>query len=121
MILKHIPEQSGLLKISRPVFYAQGFRYRNLYMVYIPSIPDRLKDGVGKSEHQDVLDGLFTQVVVDTVYLMHLSWSNTNLNMLTLLNNEKIAPNGHTVRQNGLLLNTIHPRKSAKSDALKPN
>jgi hypothetical protein len=48
---------------------AYGFGYRNLNMVYKIAVPDRLKNRVGKPEHQDILDRFLSEVMVDAVYL----------------------------------------------------
>ena len=39
-------------------------------MIHITTIPNRLEYGVGKAEHQNVLDGLFGQIMVDPENLM---------------------------------------------------
>ena len=38
-------------------------------MIDISAIPDRFEDAVGKTERHDVLDGFFSQVVIDAVNL----------------------------------------------------
>ena len=38
-------------------------------MIDVVTVPDRLEDGIGKAEDQDVLNRLFAQVVIDAVNL----------------------------------------------------
>jgi len=53
--------------ITAPVLYPQGFRNGNLYMINIVAIPNRFKDGVGKPEHEDILNGFLTEIMIDAV------------------------------------------------------
>ncbi len=39
-------------------------------MVDVPAVPHRLEDAVGETEHQDVLNRLLPQVVIDPVHLV---------------------------------------------------
>ena len=42
----------------------------DLHVVDVAAIPDRLEDAVAEAEHQDVLDGLLAEVVIDPVDLV---------------------------------------------------
>ena len=66
MILDHVAQGPGLIIIMAPVFHADLFGHGDLDMIDVASVPDRLKQGIGKAEGQDILDGLLTQIVVDT-------------------------------------------------------
>ena len=70
VVLKHVPQDTGLFVIISPVFNAEGFRGNNADMIDISAVPDGLKDGVGKAEHQYVLYGFFCQVMIDPEDLM---------------------------------------------------
>src|SRR5439155_17876237 len=69
VILKNISQRARALVVLAAAFDADVFRHRDLDVVDIATIPDRLKDAVGKTENQDVLDRLLPQVVVDPVDL----------------------------------------------------
>jgi len=45
------------------------FEHRNLHMVDVVAVPERLEDGIGEAKDHDVLHGLFAQVVVEAVDL----------------------------------------------------
>ena len=47
----------------------QALGHRDLHVVDVLAVPDRLEDAVGEAEDQDVLDRLLAQVVVDAVDL----------------------------------------------------
>jgi len=70
MVLKHVPQGAGLFIVPRAVFNAHGFGGGNLHMINVFPVPDRLIDGVSEAEHQNILNGLFPQIVVDAVDLI---------------------------------------------------
>ena len=43
---------------------------RDLHVVDVVAVPDRLEDAVGEPQHQDVLHGLLAEVMVDAIDLM---------------------------------------------------
>ena len=65
VVLHHVAQRAGLL-VKRPAaFHAQRLRRRNLHVIDVVPIPDRLEDSVGEPEHQNVLHRLLAQIVVD--------------------------------------------------------
>ena len=65
MVLHHVAQRAGLL-VERPApFHTQRLRCRDLHVIDVIAIPDRLEDPVGEPEHQNVLHRLFAQVVID--------------------------------------------------------
>ena len=48
---------------------ADGFGDSNLDVVDKIAVPDRLKNGVGETEHQNILDGFLAEIMVDAVNL----------------------------------------------------
>src|SRR5690349_773274 len=50
MVLKHVPQHPGFIIIGRAVLYAKRFRGHDLDMVDVAPVPNRLKNGVGKTE-----------------------------------------------------------------------
>ncbi len=70
MVLHHITKCAGLL-IERPAaFDPDIFGGRNLYVIDVVTIPDRLENAVRESEKQNVLNGLFAQLVIDAEKLI---------------------------------------------------
>ena len=69
MVLDHIPKRTGLLVVRAAPFHADRFRRRDLHVVDIGAVPERLENPVAETERHDVLDGLFAEIVVDPVDL----------------------------------------------------
>src|SRR5690349_16864162 len=59
------------------MFHPQRLRCCDLDMVNILAIPDRLDDGVGEPEGEDVLHRLFAEIVVNAIDLL-LVYGPTN-------------------------------------------
>jgi len=70
--LEHIPHDASLIVIIGATPHVYALRYRNLHVIDVMLIPDRLKNGVGKAEVQDILRRLFAQIMVDAVNLAFL-------------------------------------------------
>ena len=76
MIWNHVAQCPRLIEISTTLLYTHRLRIRDLYMIDVTPVPDRLENGVVKPENHDVLYGLLTQVVinaVDLVFAQHTS------------------------------------------------
>ena len=69
MILEHVAQKSGVFKIFRPMLDPDGLRHRDLDGINIVAVPDRLENKVRKAEHQNVLNGLLAEIMVDPVDL----------------------------------------------------
>ncbi len=67
MVLEHVANGAGALIVAGPMPDALGFGHGDLDMVDVAAVPDGLKDGVGKAKDHQVLDGLFAEVVIDSV------------------------------------------------------
>src|SRR5208282_518849 len=65
----HIAQRAGVIEISAAAFEANFFSHRDLDMVDVTAVPDRLEDSVGEAEGHDVLDGFFSEIVIDAVDL----------------------------------------------------
>src|SRR5579862_1760893 len=65
MVLDDVPQRScSLVELAAP-FDADALGDDHLDMVDVAAIPDRFEDRVGKAQGKDVLDRLFSHVVVD--------------------------------------------------------
>ena len=60
----------ALVVVTAALFHADCFGHRDLDVVDVAAVPDRLKNAVGEAECQNILDGLFAKVVIDAVDLL---------------------------------------------------
>ena len=65
VILDDVARDAGTFEISAAFFHADRFGDSDLHMVNILTIPERLEDPVRKAQHEEVLNSLFAEVVVD--------------------------------------------------------
>ena len=65
MVLEHVPQHARLIVKSAAVADAQGFGGGDADVVDVAAVPDRLEQGVGKAQQQDVLHGFLGHVMVD--------------------------------------------------------
>ena len=65
MVLDDVAHRSRLLVVARALLDADGLGDRDLYVVDVLPVPERLEDAVGEPHHEDVLNGLLAEVVVD--------------------------------------------------------
>ena len=67
--LDHVAQGPRLLVVGAAVLHAEGLGGRDLHVVHELAVPHGLEDAVGEAQDQEVLHGLFSQVVVDAVHL----------------------------------------------------
>src|ERR1700675_1567249 len=65
----HVAEGARSVVVAAAFLDAHGFGDRNLDVVDVAAIPDRLEDSVRETERQNILDRFFSQVVIDAVDL----------------------------------------------------
>ena len=70
MIRHHIAESARSFVESTAMFDAHRFCRRDLHVVHVIAVPERLDDVVGKAENHDVLHRLFAKVMVDAINLL---------------------------------------------------
>ena len=70
MVLKHIARHARLIKEVATTFNTDFFCDGDLYILDVFVVPKWLKDFVRKPEHEDVLNGLFPEVVIDAINLV---------------------------------------------------
>src|SRR5579885_3598555 len=70
MVLHHIANSPGLLVIRGASLQANIFGHSDLHVVHVAPVPDWLENAIGEAEDQDILDGLFPQVVIDAIDLL---------------------------------------------------
>ena len=65
VVLDHVAQRARSLVIRRAAFDADGLGRGDLHVIDVAPVPDRLEHAVGEAKHQQVLDGLLAEVVVD--------------------------------------------------------
>ena len=66
MVLSHIAQRPGVVVVAGARTDAFRFGDRNLHVIHMLLVEQRLEDAVGEPQHEDVLDGLLAQVVIDS-------------------------------------------------------
>ena len=69
MVLEDVAARAGLLVEGAPVLDPDRLGHRDLHVVHVAPVPERLEDAVPEPEDHQVPDGLLAQVVVDPVDL----------------------------------------------------
>ena len=70
MVRHHVAQRAGRVVEAAAMADAELFVDRDLDMVDVIAIPDRLEHAVGEAQHQDVLDGFLAEVMIDPVDLV---------------------------------------------------
>jgi hypothetical protein len=65
VILHHVAQGSRVVVIAAPMPDAHVFGHGDGHVVHVTPVPDRLEEGIGKAEGQNVLHRLLAQVVID--------------------------------------------------------
>ncbi len=109
VILNHVAQRAGPLVIGCAPLDAHRFGSRDLHVVDVPAVPDRLEHPVCEPEHQQVLHGLLPEIVVDPEYLVLLEMAVQQL---------VEGPGTREIRPEGLLHD--HPAPPAPGRTRKP-
>ena len=70
MIRYHVAQRACRLVKCSTMFHTDGLGRGDLHVVDVRAVPEWLDDAVREPEHHHVLNGFFTEVVVDTVDLL---------------------------------------------------
>ena len=70
MVLKHITQHTGLIIVVRAAADGAALGHADLHMIDVGGIPDRLKQRIGETEHEDVLHRLLAEIMVDAINLL---------------------------------------------------
>jgi hypothetical protein len=73
VVLHHVPQGAAGFVVAGSLFHPDGFRRRDLHVGDVVAVPDRLENRVGEPQHQDVLNRLLAEVVVDPEDLLLLA------------------------------------------------
>src|SRR5256886_10588574 len=66
MVLDDVAHRARLLVVTGAFFYSDRLGDRDLHVVDVLPVPDRLEDPVREPHDEDVLNRLFAEVVIDT-------------------------------------------------------
>ena len=70
MVLHHIAQRARAFIITGAAFNPERLRRRDLNVVDIPRIPDRLEGRVSEAQYQNVLRRLLSKKMIDAVGLL---------------------------------------------------
>src|SRR6266404_7335264 len=70
MILNHVAQRAGLFIVSAATFNAEPFGVSDLNVIDILPVPKRFEDTVRKTKDQQVLHGLFAEIMIDAKDLL---------------------------------------------------
>ena len=69
MVLHHVPQRAGHVIIMGAVLHPDGLGHGDLDVVDVSLVPQGLENRVAEAHHQEILDKLLGEVVVDAVDL----------------------------------------------------
>jgi hypothetical protein len=72
MIRNHVAQSARRIIITTARFDADLFSDRNLHVIDIISVPDRLENAVAKAENQNILHGFLAEIMIDAENLIFL-------------------------------------------------
>ena len=72
MVLHHVAQRAGLVVIAGTAFKPDGFGHRDLHMVDMGGVPQRLVKRIGKAQRHQVLHRFLAEIVVDAEDLLFL-------------------------------------------------
>ena len=70
MVWYHVPQCAGFFIETAAALDTDGLGSRDLNVVDMVAVPQRLEDAVGETQHQDVLDRFFAEKVIDPIDLV---------------------------------------------------
>ena len=70
MVWYHVPQCAGFFVKTTAALDAESLGGRDLNVVDMVAVPQRLEDAVGEAQHLDVLNRFFAEEVIDAVDLI---------------------------------------------------
>ncbi len=92
MALNHVAECARGFIEAAAALDAERFRGGNLHVIDVIAIPQRLEDSVSKSEHEQVLNRVLAQIMIDAVDLLFVE--NAEYDLVQLFRGGKIPSKG---------------------------
>jgi len=70
MVLHHVAGRAGFLEVLAATLHTDRLGHGDLHVVEVLLVPERFEDGVGEPEDQEILDRLFSEIVVDAIDIL---------------------------------------------------
>ncbi len=70
MVRHHVSQGACSLVEATAALDTHSFGRRDLHMVDMIAVPERLEDAVGKAQHQNILDRFFAEKMIDPIDLV---------------------------------------------------
>ena len=70
MIGNHVAKGAGAIVIIAAKLYSQFFSDSDLHVIHIAAVPHRLENSIGEAECENILNGLFTEIMIDAIDLV---------------------------------------------------
>ena len=70
VVLDHVSHHAELVIVAGAFSNIHRLRHGYLHVVHIIAVPDGFKDGVREAQDQQILNGLFAEVVIDAIDLI---------------------------------------------------
>src|ERR1700722_9146147 len=70
MIRDHVAKSAGSFIEAAAMFHANGFRSSNLHVIDVVAIPQWLDDVIREAKDHQILNGLFSKIMIDTINLV---------------------------------------------------
>src|SRR5207245_784606 len=98
--LNHVAERSRRFIKTAAALDAKRFRSTDLHVIDVIPVPKRLENAVAKTQHEQVLNGVLAQIVIDAVDLLFVEDVEDNLVQ---------SFGGSKISSEGLLNNDANP------------
>src|SRR3989442_1211619 len=69
MVLNHVAQRAGLFIISASTFNTDRLGVCNLNVIDVLPVPQRLENAVGKTEGENILNGFFAEIMINSINL----------------------------------------------------
>ena len=69
MVLQHVPQGARLVVVVGALIDAHLLGHGDLHVIDEVAVPQRLDEGIGKAEHQQVLHRFLAEVMIDAKHL----------------------------------------------------
>src|SRR5262249_43746774 len=79
MILNHVADRAGLIIERPPALNSEVFRHGDLHTLDLIAVPERLEERIREAEEHHVMDGSFSQIMIDAEDVLLVESAEQNL------------------------------------------